>query len=107
MLKDVATDVQKTIKTEVKDIHHSIQVRSNLMQYAINRVNEMKSTVLEMKKKNVKLANKNKHLETRVEAFEQRTQHFEQQKLARYLDIHYIHLKMKISSKLPMLYRKS
>lgn len=90
LLKDITQHVEKTIRRELKDINHSLQTHSDLMQDSIDSVNEMKTIMLDLKKKNVELVNKNKHLETRVGALEQRIQDFEQQKLSRNLEIHYM-----------------
>lgn len=90
LLKDISIDIEKTIKKEMKDINHSLQVHSDLVQDAIDRVDEVKEAILELKRKNAELENKNNYLETRVGALEQRIQDFEQQKLSRCLDIHYI-----------------
>lgn len=87
LLNDISKEVERAIKSELREINESLQFHSNKMDEVIEGMEACKQIVQTIQRKQTELTNKNNHLEIRIGAMEQRIQDLEQEKLKNIIEI--------------------
>ncbi|XP_046969393.1 uncharacterized protein LOC124536818 [Vanessa cardui] len=86
-LKNITKEVEKTIKSELRELNDSLQFHSAKLDEVVECIDAFKKTIKNLERKNIELTNKNNNLEIRLGALEQRLQELEQEKLAKFIEI--------------------
>ncbi|CAK1580958.1 unnamed protein product [Parnassius mnemosyne] len=87
LLSSISKEVEKAIKSEMRELNESLQFHSAKLEEVVECIDAFKQTIKVLERKNVELTNKNKNLETRVGALEQQLQELEQEKLTNCIEI--------------------
>lgn len=87
LLSNVSKEVEKAIKSEIRELNESLQFHSSKLDEVVECIEVFKQNIRNLERKNVELMNKNCNLETRIGVLEQRLLEIEQEKLNKYVEI--------------------